>query len=228
MKRLADLALAGSLIVLLAPLLLLIAAAIRLSSPGPALFSQARLGRGRVPFVIFKFRTMAHRGTAEIDQRREAVLLGEHDHRITPLGRLLRRSSLDELPQLLNVLRGEMTFVGPRPVLPEQLLAIPPEYQSRFLVQPGITGLAQVSGRRGLDWLEQLKADSEYATSRNMILDLKIVLRTIGVVLGGKGTYGPTAKNWRAYLTDRSGDDDASAAESEQLCAGYSSRARRS
>jgi lipopolysaccharide/colanic/teichoic acid biosynthesis glycosyltransferase len=213
-RRVGDIVFAGVLAVAAAPLLMLIGAAIRLTSPGPVMFKQMRIGRNKVPFVIFKFRTMVDRGARPIDQRNEAVLAGEDDARITPLGRFLRRTSLDELPQLLNILRGEMTFVGPRPLLPEQLLAIPPKYEARFLVRPGITGLAQVKGRRGLDWLEQLSVDATYAVSRNAAVDLEIVLGTVNVVLSGKGTYSPTAKNWRAYVNESTTGD--SAAESGQ------------
>jgi lipopolysaccharide/colanic/teichoic acid biosynthesis glycosyltransferase len=210
MKRIADVALAALLIALTAPLLAIVAILIRLDSPGPALFRQVRVGRDKLPFVICKFRTMVHRDVRHVEQKTEAVLTSERDSRITRLGRLLRRSSLDELPQLWNILRGDMTFVGPRPLLSEQLLAIPAEYEDRFAVQPGVTGLAQVRGRRGLDWLDQLKSDVEYVHSRSVALDIRIVLRTVGVVLSGSGTYSPTAKNWREYLP--TGNDAAGAA----------------
>jgi lipopolysaccharide/colanic/teichoic acid biosynthesis glycosyltransferase len=113
---------------------------------------------------------------------------------------VLRRLSLDELPQLWNVLLGEMSLVGPRPIIPEQLLAIPEEYEIRFAVRPGLTGLSQVRGRRRLDWMDQLKTDVEYVRTRSAGLDLRIILLTAGVVFSGDGVYDPNAKNWRNYL----------------------------
>ena len=123
-----------------------------------------------------------------------------HDPRITRVGRLLRVSSLDELPQLWNVLMGDMSLVGPRPVLPEQLDAIPEHLRTRFTVRPGLTGLAQVRGRRSLDWLQVLEADAEYAREASLALDLRILLRTVLVVLRREGIYGGEGENWRTYL----------------------------
>jgi lipopolysaccharide/colanic/teichoic acid biosynthesis glycosyltransferase len=192
----------GILLLVLSPIFLVLAAWIMLDSPGPAIFSQSRLGRGQRIFRILKFRTMVARRADQIDQVAEGVLVGD-DQRITRAGRFLRRTSLDELPQLWNMLLGEMNVVGPRPLIPEQLPAIPPEHLSRFDVPPGLTGLAQVRGRRSLDWLVQLAADCEYVERRSLWLDLTILARTVAVVFSGSGVYDPKAKNWRDYLPNR-------------------------
>ena len=200
MKRALDVALSAFLLIVLSPILLLLALAIRIDSPGPALFWQTRIGREKRPFTIVKFRTMADRGNRVIDQLAEPVVGTASDMRVTRVGSLLRRLSLDELPQLWNVLLGEMSLVGPRPIIPEQLLAIPEEYEIRFAVRPGLTGLSQVRGRRRLDWMDQLKTDVEYVRTRSAGLDLRIILLTAGVVFSGDGVYDPNAKNWRNYL----------------------------
>lgn len=192
----------GVLLVVLSPIFLVLTIWIRLDSPGAAIFSQGRIGRDQRIFRIFKFRTMVARRADQIDQIAEGVLVGD-DQRITRAGRFLRRTSLDELPQLWNMLLGEMNVVGPRPLIPEQLPAIPPEYLSRFDVPPGLTGLAQVRGRRSLDWLVQLAADREYVEQRSLWLDLKIIAHTVVVVFSGSGVYDPNAKNWRDYLPKR-------------------------
>jgi lipopolysaccharide/colanic/teichoic acid biosynthesis glycosyltransferase len=148
---------------------------------------------------VLKLRTMVDRAADKIDQHREAVVSTGADARITRAGRILRMTSLDELPQLVNILRGEMSIVGPRPVLPEQLEAIPEACGVRFAVRPGLTGLAQVRGRRSLGWLEQLEADVEYVHRRSLRLDMSILVRTVWVVLTGSGLYGDASKNWRTY-----------------------------
>ncbi len=200
MKRTLDVVASIILLVALSPLLLLIGLAIRLDSHGPALFRQIRIGREKRPFTIVKFRTMVDRRNVAADQQAEPVVGSAIDARITRVGRILRRVSLDELPQLWNVLAGEMSFVGPRPVIPEQLAAIPPEFEVRFAVRPGLTGLSQVRGRRRLDWMDQLKTDAEYVRTRSILLDTCVLLLTVGVVFSGDGVYDPNAKNWRAYL----------------------------
>lgn len=199
LKRIFDTSGSALALVILAPLLLMIAAWIRLDSPGPVIFRQQRLGPWQIPFRVLKFRTMIARDPDAIDQLQEPVVNAGSDPRITRAGRILRATSLDELPQLWNILLGEMSFVGPRPVLPEQLEAIPEDYRVRFEVRPGLTGLAQVRGRRTLDWLEQLAADKEYVERQNLLLDLGILMRTVYVVLTGQGLYGDAGRNWRAY-----------------------------
>ena len=198
-KRLFDVVVGSVALVLASPLFLLLSVLIVADSRGPVFFRQVRLGRDMVPFWVWKFRTMVERDPETIDQQAEAVVTAGRDPRVTRVGRLLRLTSLDELPQLINVIRGEMSLVGPRPILPEQLEVVPQEFQARFQVRPGITGLAQVRGRRSLDWLEQLRCDVEYVQRRSLAFDLLIMLQTVRVVLTRAGIYGSREKNWRAY-----------------------------
>ena len=201
-KRLLDLAVALPCLILAAPLLLAVALAIRLTTPGPALFRQVRLGRDRRPFVLCKFRTMytgcpddVHReyvrklltGSRPPDGGREGVFKLDGDARITPVGRLLRRTSLDELPQLLNVIRGDMSLVGPRPALDWEAEMFGAGYDRRFAVPPGLTGLWQVSGRNALTMTQGLDLDIEYVGRQSLALDLWILARTIPVVLSTRG-----------------------------------------
>ncbi len=199
LKRLFDITASFLGILVLSPLLALLAVWIRLDSPGPVLFRQKRIGRNREPFNVLKFRTMTHRDPDTIDQHTEQVVSAGADQRITRAGRFLRMTSLDELPQLLNILKGEMSLVGPRPVIPEQLEVVPHWFEDRFRVRPGITGLAQVRGRRSLSWEEQLKYDTEYARKPLFIRDISIIFQTAVVVLAARGIYGDESKNWRAY-----------------------------
>lgn len=198
-KRCFDVFISFIALVLLSPLLLAVALWIKLDSQGPVFFMQQRAGRGEQPFCIFKFRTMLHRPPASIDQHQEQVVSGGQDPRITRAGRLIRATSLDELPQLINILKGDMSIVGPRPVLIEQTAVVPPGYKKRFSVRPGLTGLSQVRGRRSLGWLQQLAHDAEYVDKHNLALDLKILLLTVKVVVMGSGIYGEAGLNWRTY-----------------------------
>ena len=199
-KRIVDLVLALALVVVLAPLLALLCALVRLTSPGPALFRQERVGRDVRPFTMLKLRTMyagnddrAHRSyvthllSAErpASARQNGLFKLDSDPRVTRLGSWLRRTSLDELPQLFNVLRGEMSIVGPRPVLPWEAQLFGEIYQWRFAVKPGITGLWQVSGRSRLTMREALELDVEYAVRQSFRLDAAIMLRTPTAVLRG-------------------------------------------
>jgi lipopolysaccharide/colanic/teichoic acid biosynthesis glycosyltransferase len=196
-SRVLDVVLAGVALVALSPVLLLVAAAVRLTSRGPALFRQTRVGYRGEPFVMLKFRSMRancddalHR---EFNQRELAgedprndqtgVYKPAHDTRITPVGRLLRVTSLDELPQLINVLRGDMALVGPRPALDWEVALYQPHHHERFLVKPGITGLWQVSGRNLLSMPEALDLDVAYVHRRSVALDLRILARTVPTVL---------------------------------------------
>ncbi|WP_427894847.1 sugar transferase [Kribbella sp. GL6] len=194
-----DLALASIGMVLLSPLMLVMFVLVRATSPGPALFRQVRVGAGRRTFVMLKFRTMRIDADQQLhlDYVRR-LMAGEveavdglykldHDPRITRLGALLRRTSLDELPQLLNVLRGDMSLVGPRPMLPAELEMLPPWAGVRFEVPPGITGLWQVSGRNRLTMTQGLRIDVDYTQRRSAWLDLLVLLRTIPAVLGSTG-----------------------------------------
>jgi lipopolysaccharide/colanic/teichoic acid biosynthesis glycosyltransferase len=202
-RRALDLLLAVTLLVLSSPVLLAIAIAIRLDSRGPALFRQVRIGLDRRPITVNKFRTMyteadptphreyiaqlvAGNPMKHTDGQRELFKLVVDD-RITRVGKFLRSSSLDELPQLWNVLRGEMSLVGPRPVVPYELEHYPPRYFRRFAVKPGLTGLWQVSGRNETSYTEMVELDITYVERRSLALDLKILLRTAWVVLARKG-----------------------------------------
>lgn len=198
-KRLFDIVSSGAGLIVLSPLLLVVAIWIKLDSKGPVFFMQQRAGRHEQPFKIFKFRTMTHRAPEEIDQHQEQVVSAGHDPRITKAGRFIRATSLDELPQLINIFIGDMSVVGPRPVLMEQTEVVPPGYKKRFSVRPGLTGLAQVRGRRSLGWLEQLGHDAEYVDKQCLAFDLKILLLTVKVVLTGSGIYGEPGLNWRTY-----------------------------
>jgi lipopolysaccharide/colanic/teichoic acid biosynthesis glycosyltransferase len=205
-KRAIDIALASALIVLAAPLLLLLWCLVRSTSTGPALFRQERLGRDMRPFTMLKLRSMyadnddrthrayvttmlsaegAEEAEEEVPARNKALFKLTGDPRVTPLGAWLRRTSLDELPQLINVLRGEMSLVGPRPMLPweAELLAAP--YRRRFTVKPGITGLWQVKGRSRLSMRTALELDVEYTRRRSVILDLSILARTVPALFRG-------------------------------------------
>jgi len=199
LKRLLDIASSFTALVVLSPLLALLSVWIKADSPGPVLFRQKRIGRYREPFQVLKFRTMTHRDSDTIDQHAEQVVSAGADQRITRAGRFLRMTSLDELPQLINILKGEMSLVGPRPVIPEQLEVVPHWFEDRFKVRPGITGLAQVRGRRSLSWEEQLEYDTVYARKFGFIRDIGILLQTVFVVLTARGIYGDESKNWRAY-----------------------------
>jgi lipopolysaccharide/colanic/teichoic acid biosynthesis glycosyltransferase len=202
-RRAIDLGVAAVALVVLSPLLIAIAIAIRLDSRGPALFRQVRVGRDRRPIVVNKFRTM--RSGADPAPHREYIrelVTGEParrsdgqrelfklvvDDRVTRVGGFLRRTSLDELPQLWNVLRGEMSLVGPRPVVPYELDHYQAHYFRRFAVKPGLTGLWQVSGRNELSYTEMVELDLAYVERRTLRLDFEILMRTVAVVLARRG-----------------------------------------
>ena len=201
-KRAMDVLLASGMLLAFSPLMLVIALLIRLTSPGPVLFRQVRVGYWQSPFVMLKFRTM-HQGIDDTIHRSyvTAMLTGQapsadaergiykltRDPRVTSIGSFLRKTSLDELPQLINVLRGEMSLVGPRPVLPWEGKLFEPWDRVRFAVRPGITGLWQVTGRSALTMQQALDLDVEYALRRTIRLDLAILFRTIPSVLLSRG-----------------------------------------
>jgi exopolysaccharide biosynthesis polyprenyl glycosylphosphotransferase len=196
-KGCADRAVAAALLVLVAPLLVLIAVRIRRDSPGPALFRQSRVGRHGEMFTVFKFRTItvgADLAVTELanqnESDRDGVLFKiRQDPRITKLGGRLRAYSLDELPQLLNVVRGEMSLIGPRPALPGEVRAYHPDVTRRLDVKPGMTGLWQVSGRSDLSWEETVRLDLQYVDNWSWSLDAHIALRTASAVLSRRGAY---------------------------------------
>ncbi|MGH8791312.1 MAG: sugar transferase [Stackebrandtia sp.] len=194
-KEIFDRCGAAVLLLLLAPLLAATAAAVRWSSPGPVLFTQTRVGRDGREFVIWKFRTMyadAERRLVELAHLNEsdAVLFKiRADPRVTRAGRVLRRLSLDELPQLWNVLRGDMSLVGPRPPLPSEVAVYPDYVHRRLAVKPGLTGLWQISGRSDLPWEEAVRLDLRYVEHWSLSLDLVILARTCTAVLRSSGAY---------------------------------------
>lgn len=198
-KRALDLA--GALIglILLSPILVIIATIVRLDSRGPVLYRGLRIGRGGQRFKMLKFRTMqvgAETALEEVVQGAPDEVLSAqgfqkllHDPRLTRAGRVLRRSSLDELPQLWNVLLGEMSLVGPRPFLPEQRKMYGEPYADYLRVRPGMTGLWQVSGRSRLSFTERARLDADYLRDWSLWLDLRILVQTIWVVVRGDGAY---------------------------------------
>lgn len=188
MKRSIDFI--GSLLALavLSPVLLITALAVRTSSSGPVLFRQARLGRNGEPFQLFKFRTM-YVDSPDIRNADGSAFSSAQDRRVTPFGRFMRLTSLDELPQLINVLRGEMSLVGPRPDQVDQIRYYTESEKRKLLVKPGITGLAQISGRNAISWNERKALDVQYVESRSLVLDLKILCLTIPCVLGLRNVH---------------------------------------
>jgi lipopolysaccharide/colanic/teichoic acid biosynthesis glycosyltransferase len=200
--RALDVFVAGLALLVLSPILLVVAILVRRDSRGPAIFRQERIGRNLKPFRVAKFRTMRqgvaadpHRAYVEEMIREESEAEGEQkpmmklaeDPRITTIGHFLRKTSIDELPQLWNVLRGEMSLVGPRPPIRYEVDAYPARAYRRFAVRPGLTGLWQVSGRSLVTFSEMIDLDTEYVERRSLWLNLKIIFLTVPTVLGGKG-----------------------------------------
>ena len=179
-KRAFDIAVAAALLVVLSPALLIVALAVSAGLGKPVLFRQTRPGRGGQPFILLKFRTM-------INSRDATGALLPDEERLTKLGRFLRRTSLDELPELVNVLRGDMSLVGPRPLLMEYVPRYSPVQWRRHDVRPGITGWAQVNGRNALSWDDKFALDVWYVDHRSFRLDLDILIRTTREVLSGRG-----------------------------------------
>lgn len=183
-KRACDLALALGIVLLLWPLLLVVAVLVRLKLGSPVIFSQTRLGRGAKEFRLYKFRSMT-------DARGPDGELLPDDVRLTRFGRLLRSTSLDELPQIVNILKGEMSFIGPRATLPAYKAQLLEKYPERFEAIPGITSLPAIRGRNALDWDQKFSLDVEYVRRFGFMMDLEIFLKTIPVVLGRDGISMP-------------------------------------
>jgi lipopolysaccharide/colanic/teichoic acid biosynthesis glycosyltransferase len=179
-------------IILMSPVIYLVGALIRLDSRGPIIFKQERIGKDGQPFMSFKFRSMVDKATT--------IGLGlnvcMNDDRITRVGKFLRNTSLDELPQLFNVLKGEMSIVGPRPTLAYQVKAYNAEQRRRLQVKPGITGWAQINGRNAIPWEDRIKLDVWYVDNWSLGLDLRILGRTLRTVLKREGLYGPDGTNF--------------------------------
>jgi lipopolysaccharide/colanic/teichoic acid biosynthesis glycosyltransferase len=195
LHRIWDAAASLILLVLALPFLLLIAVAVGTTSSGGVLYRQVRVGQHGREFVLLKFRSMfdgVHERRAELAALNEGnglLFKIRRDPRVTPVGRFLRRFSLDELPQLLNVFRGDMSLVGPRPALPEEVALYGAEERQRLLTKPGITGLWQVSGRSDLPWDDSVRLDLQYVHTTSFLLDVKILLRTVLAVVHGRGAY---------------------------------------
>jgi lipopolysaccharide/colanic/teichoic acid biosynthesis glycosyltransferase len=195
LKRSFDLVCATLLLVVLSPMLALSAAAVWFTSRGPLLYRSVRPGIGGVPFACLKFRTMAFdadRRQPELEERNEksgALFKIRDDPRVTPVGRILRRFSIDELPQLINVLRGEMSLVGPRPLPQRDFDRLDDWHKKRYLVLPGITGLWQVSGRSELDFDDLVRLDFLYLERWSVFLDMTILLKTIPAVVLRRGAF---------------------------------------
>ena len=189
-RRVLDLVLAGALLLVTSPLLALAALAIRLESRGPVFYRQLRVGRGGEPFELWKLRTMV----PGAESMGAGIYVLDGDPRITRVGRMLRRFSLDELPNLVNVLRGEMAIVGPRPTVQEQVDRYTDRQRRRLEVKPGITGWAQINGRTSLPWPDRIELDVWYVEHRSMRLDLRILARTARMLATGHGLYSEDLK----------------------------------
>lgn len=187
-SRLRDLLIASVLLLLLSPVLVLCAWAVRRSSRGPVLFRQARLGRNGRPFDLLKFRSMLH-PAPDVRNPDGSAYAAPDDPRVTGAGRFLRRTSLDELPQLFNVLRGDMSLVGPRPDQVDQIRYYTPAEERKLIVKPGLTGLAQISGRNTISWERRKALDVEYIDRQSFWLDLTILVRTVPYVLSRKDIH---------------------------------------
>ena len=184
LNRIFDIAVSLLVVVLLLPVFVVIAITIKLTSKGPAIFRQERAGKGGKPFVFYKFRTMK----LDVDPFGASPKSSE-DPRLTRIGKLLREYSLDELPQLFNVLKGDMSIVGPRPLYVSQMSEWNERQKKRLLVKPGVTGLAQISGRGGLTREEKLELDAKYVETAGFLADTKIILATIAQMFGRKNIY---------------------------------------
>lgn len=174
------------LLILLSPVFVGIILGIKLTSRGSVFFCQKRVGKDGKDFVIYKFRTMV----VNAEQIGTGIYTEQDDSRITKIGKLLRKTSLDELPQLFNILKGDMSIIGPRPTLRYQVEKYTPYQMQRLMMKPGVTGWAQVNGRNSLSWKKRIAYDVDYVQKYSLWLDLKIIIKTIKVVLTAEGVYG--------------------------------------
>jgi lipopolysaccharide/colanic/teichoic acid biosynthesis glycosyltransferase len=197
-RRIFDVVVASAALAAFSPFLLVAMAAIRLESPGSPIYRQRRVGRDGRPFDVLKLRTMV----TGAERMGRGLAVSEGDTRITRVGRVLRRASLDEVPNLVNVLRGEMSIIGPRPTVPVQVDRYTDRQRGRLAVKPGITGWAQVNGRTDLPWDERIELDLWYIEHRSWRLDLEILWRTARMVLGGEGLYRGETPAWRDPPSD--------------------------
>jgi lipopolysaccharide/colanic/teichoic acid biosynthesis glycosyltransferase len=193
MRRLFDVAVAGGVLALTSPILAVAIVAIRLETPGHPIYRQRRIGKDGHPFDVLKLRTMV----AGAEAMGSGLAVNEGDPRITRVGAVLRRFSIDELPNLVNVLRGDMAIIGPRPTVPVQVEQYTERQRGRLAVKPGITGWAQINGRTSLPWGERIELDLWYIEHRSWRLDLQILVRTAAIVFGGEGLYKGETGGWR-------------------------------
>jgi lipopolysaccharide/colanic/teichoic acid biosynthesis glycosyltransferase len=201
-KRTLDIIFSLLLLITLSPIMLLIAILIKLDTRGPIIFKQNRLGKGGIIFEFYKFRSMV----VNAESMGSGMYSFEGDPRVTKIGKLIRKTSLDELPQLINILKGEMSFIGPRPVLvdhPWTYKEYKGKQKKRFEVLPGLTGLAQVNGRKQLSWNERIKFDVAYVNHISFHLDFKILLKTFYVVLFNKNNVNTIVTNERKRERDQ-------------------------
>jgi lipopolysaccharide/colanic/teichoic acid biosynthesis glycosyltransferase len=196
LRRAFDIVLSAGVLLAASPLLALAALAIALESRGGVIYRQRRAGLHGDPFEVYKLRTMV----AGAEHTGAGLAINEDDPRVTRVGELLRRTSLDELPNFWNVLRGEMTLIGPRPTLPVQVEQYSERQRGRLAVKPGITGWAQVNGRASLPWPERIELDLYYIEHRSLALDMRILGRTLAMVLGGQGIYKGASGGWEGEL----------------------------
>ncbi|HEY4916480.1 MAG TPA: sugar transferase, partial [Solirubrobacteraceae bacterium] len=196
LRRAIDIVVSATALAFASPILVVAAFAIRLESRGPIIYRQRRSGLNGNEFDVLKLRTMVdgaeHKGAG--------LAINENDSRITRVGAFLRRTSLDELPNLVNVLRGEMSLIGPRPTLPVQVAQYTERERGRLAIKPGITGWAQVNGRASLPWSERIELDLYYIEHRSPALDAQILRRTVSMVLGGSDLYKGAAGGWEGEL----------------------------
>ncbi|HEV3094910.1 MAG TPA: sugar transferase [Solirubrobacteraceae bacterium] len=191
-RRAIDIVFGSVALLLAAPVIAVAMVAIRLESSGHPIYRQRRVGRGGREFDLLKLRTMV----AGAEHIGAGLAINEDDPRVTRVGALLRRSSLDELPNLLGVVRGDMSFIGPRPTIPVQVAQYSDRQRGRLAIRPGITGWAQVHGRTSLPWSERIELDLYYIEHRSLALDLRILWRTVAIVLGGSGLYKGETGGW--------------------------------
>jgi lipopolysaccharide/colanic/teichoic acid biosynthesis glycosyltransferase len=195
-RRAVDIVVSAAALAVASPIIALAAVAVRLETPGPIVFRQRRSGLHGREFDVLKLRTMVdgaeHKGAG--------LRVNENDSRITRVGAFLRRTSLDELPNLVNVLRGDMSLIGPRPTLPVQVAQYTERQRERLAIKPGITGWAQVNGRASLPWSERIELDLYYIEHRSLALDAQILRRTVAMVLGGSDLYKGAAGGWEGEL----------------------------
>ncbi len=191
-RRAIDVVAGGLALVFAAPLIALAMVAIRLESRGHPIYKQRRVGKDGREFDVLKLRTMVD-GAEHIGA---GLAINENDSRVTRVGAVLRRTSLDELPNLLNVVRGDMSLIGPRPTIPVQVAQYTDRQRGRLAIRPGITGWAQVHGRAALPWSERIELDLHYIEHRSLALDVRILWRTVTIVFGGSGLYKGETGGW--------------------------------